>query len=456
MMTDPEKKKPEPTPEAGDVPASPAPPTAVPASPWTSPDAADAPEIDVDDILAQKSKRVRKLGEGGHSEVWLVEHLGQLEAHKYLTHDVRAHEAVFREALHTRQVGHPNIVQIFGVEEVDGAAVLRMEYIAGDDLAGLVDKEGILPVERLLPLAIQVADALRATHERGIVHHDLKPSNLLLRDDGKTVIVTDFGVSAALREGPGRGRGTPHFVAPELNTPDGRASAASDVWSFAITLHYLLTLGYPFPFREMEPAEAVKQEPRDPCATHLYVTPELGALLMRMLAADPADRVADMAQVKQELEQLLTRVACPACGRFFDLQGDAERCPHPNCESERFGPFKRGWLERRAAETALAMCQFDEAGKRFKSAGKAFDEAGADDFREDAARRGGAIKDLREELDRLVAAARSEMDQERLIEATRRLQRARSRFSRAAAVRELRGDLREVLTQAHGDVVPRV
>jgi hypothetical protein len=408
------------------------------------------------DIVSQHSKQIRKLGGSDHSEVWLVQHIGQLEAHKVLASEIRFPEAVFREALRMRQVQHPNVVQVFGVEDIADAPVLRMEYVEGRDLGHVVDEDGILPAEQLLPLAIQIASALVAAHERGIFHRDLKPCNLILREDGKSVLVTDFGVSSAMLEDLGRAGLTLPHEAPELATADGRPSAASDVWSFALTLHYLLTLEYPFPFRDMDTAEAIQQPPRDLRITHSYVPRELAALLLRMLEADPAARIADMEDVKRELEQIVSRMACPACGQMFDRDTKSETCPHPECASPRFAPYRLGCQERTAAETALAMCEFKDARAHFHAAKDAFAEAEAPEFATDAGERGSAITEQQEDLDRLIAAARSEMDQSRHIEATRRLQQARSHFSRSSAVRDLRADLRTTLTEAYMEVKPRV
>lgn len=408
------------------------------------------------DIVSQHSKQVRKLGGSDHSEVWLVQHIGQLEAHKVLASEIRFPEAVFREALRMRQVQHQNVVQVFGVEDIADAPVLRMEYVEGRDLGHVVEDDGAFPAAQLLPLAIQIVDALAAAHERGIFHRDLKASNLILREDGKSVLITDFGVSSAMREDLGRSGLTLPREAPEMATEDGRPSVGSDIWSLGVTLHYLLTLEYPFPFRDMETAEAVQQPPRDLRKTHPSVPAELAALLLRMLAADPAERIADIEELKRELEQMLSRVACPACGQLFDRDTKVESCPHPECASSRFAPFLRGQLELTAAQTALAMCEFKDARSHFHAAKEAFSEAEVPEFAEVAGAGGGAITDQQEELDRLISAARSEMDQGRLVEATRRLQQARTHFSRSSAVRDLRADLRAMLTEAYMEVKPRV
>ena len=127
----------------------------------------------------------------------------------------------------------------------------------GKDLQHIVEEDGIFPVEHVLPLAIQIANALQATHERGIVHLDLKPSNLLLRRDGKNVVVSDFGISAALRwkdgELVGGGGGTPYFMAPELHKKGGSGSHGADIWSLGVSLYFLVSGTYPFSFDQKSP-----------------------------------------------------------------------------------------------------------------------------------------------------------------------------------------------------------
>ncbi|MHC4959421.1 MAG: serine/threonine-protein kinase [Planctomycetota bacterium] len=450
-MTGPETPlPPDATPPPTDVPPSPRPPSDVPASPWTTtPDKDDRPEVDVGDILQQKSRRVRKIAEGGHSEVWLVEHLGQVEAHKFLKHEI-GEQAAFREALHTRSVKHPNIIEVYGTEQVDGVPVLRMEYVEGQDLASLVEDRGALTVEELVPIAIQVADALQASHARGIVHQDLKPSNLLMRSDNKTVVVTDFGVSAALRSSK-PSVGTPRFMAPELSVEGGPGTPASDVWALGVTLYYLLALSYPFPEMD-ESTESVQSEPRDITRSHLGVPAEFHAILHRMLEVDPEKRIDSMERVKEELERYEGSLACPRCGQFFRLEAISDRCPNPDCQTNGIVPYKRGWGVRREAETAVANCEFEAARKKFGYALESFEEAAADADIEDTQRRLSGLDEQEKKLAELLESARADLERGRLIDANLALGKARSRFSRAPAVKDLRVKVREALAKTYREV----
>ncbi|MCB9897639.1 MAG: protein kinase [Planctomycetes bacterium] len=425
------------------------------AKPWSSQASTgsntggDVEAGDLAGMMSVTTVPVRKLGSGGQADVLLVEHLGQLEAHKVLRVGRGREKEVFREALHTRRVVHPNIVKVFGIEKVGDVPVLRMEYVEGRDLGRVVDDEGALPVERLVPIAVQVADALAATHEREIVHHDLKPGNLILRKDGRSVVVTDFGVSAALRTGDdgskkaGRG-GTPYFMAPELHSPDGRGTPESDIWSLGVTLYFLASGIYPFPFGDTSPAEAVKKPPRDLTRTHRNVSPEFWAILRRMLRDDPSGvRYTTMRQVRDDLDACGRSVTCPDCGAAFRLESVAGMCPEPSCHGTRIAAAVEVLALRRTAETALAECSFDDAKRGFTSAAAVAKASGDEEGAPRLAKLAEAVDGLRAEHDALLAEVRDLFAKERDIDCVRRIHAARVRFSRSPALRQVRVEVRE-------------
>jgi eukaryotic-like serine/threonine-protein kinase len=165
-----------------------------------------------------------------------------------------------REAQLLASLNHPNIGAIYGLEESDGAQALVLELVEGPTLADRI-AEGPLPLDEALPVARQIADALEAAHEQGIVHRDLTPANIKLRHDG-TVKVLDFGLakltdpatgpssaqvtqsptitSPALMTGAGMILGTAAYMSPEQ--AKGRpADKRSDVWSFGCVLFEMLT-----------------------------------------------------------------------------------------------------------------------------------------------------------------------------------------------------------------------
>src|SRR6059036_1116533 len=118
-----------------------------------------------------------------------------------------------REAQVLASLNHPNIAQIYGLEESDNARCIVMELVEGETLQERL-KRGAIPIDEALPIAKQIAEALEAAHERGIVHRDLKPANIKVRPDG-TVKVLDFGLAKAMD--PAAGSSSNMSVSPTLS-----------------------------------------------------------------------------------------------------------------------------------------------------------------------------------------------------------------------------------------------
>jgi streptogramin lyase/predicted Ser/Thr protein kinase len=184
---------------------------------------------------------------------------------------------------------HPNVVPIYDAGEVDGHLYLVMRYVEGRDLKTLLREQGSLEAARALAICIQLADALDAAHERGLVHRDVKPSNVLL-DERERAYLTDFGLSRRLADqAPGlpatQSLGTPAYVAPEQIRGD-QADGRADEYSLACVLYEALS-GEPLFRRESELGVLwahVEEEPP--------TLPELEEVLAKGLAKDPENRFA--------------------------------------------------------------------------------------------------------------------------------------------------------------------
>jgi len=148
-----------------------------------------------------------------------------------------------REARLAAQLNHPHVVAVFDLVAEGDQQWLVMEYVEGTNLSELVAANGALKPDQIAPLVAQAADALAAAHGAGIVHRDVKPSNMLVTPDGR-VLLTDFGIArtqadAALTQ-TGLVTGSPAYLAPEVASGQ-LATAASDVWSLGATVYHALT-----------------------------------------------------------------------------------------------------------------------------------------------------------------------------------------------------------------------
>src|SRR5207249_1633732 len=197
-------------------------------------------------------------GSGGMSLVYRARdrRLGRRVAVKILhdryTDDPEYIERFRREARAVARLSHPNIVTVIDRGESDGLQYIVFEHVDGRDLKEVVERSGPLPVQRALNLAVEVAGALAFAHQHGVVHRDVKPQNVLVRDGGAKV--TDFGIARA--EDPehrddemtttGTVLGTGDYISPEQAQGE-RATERSDIYSLGAVLYELLTGSVPFP-----------------------------------------------------------------------------------------------------------------------------------------------------------------------------------------------------------------
>jgi serine/threonine-protein kinase len=230
-----------------------------------------------------------------------------------LLEDVRFRERFVRESELAASIDHPNVIPIYEAREVDGRLYIAMRYVAGTDLKALLRREGALEPARAVAIVAQVAAALDAAHEHGLVHRDVKPGNVLITDqDGREhVYLSDFGVakSASLASGlttAGQLFGTIDYVAPEQirgEAVDGRA----DQYSLGCLLFECLTGGVPFR-RETEAAVIfahLRDRPPEVSGRLRGVPGGLDAVLARALAKKPRDRYGTCRELAAAAEATL-------------------------------------------------------------------------------------------------------------------------------------------------------
>jgi eukaryotic-like serine/threonine-protein kinase len=283
----------------------------------------------MDGDRASRYRVLRLLGSGGMSEVYLAEDRDlhrrvALKVLKELAGGDAARLRLLREARLASQLSHPAIGVIYEVSEMekDGARrnFIAMEYVEGETLKAYVERNAC-PLPRILELVRQVAEALAAAHERGVVHRDVKPSNVMVSEAGH-VKVLDFGVAAYVPPAgssddtwsvfasgagapPGSLLGTIAYMSPEQalgRDVDGR----SDVFSLGVVLYELLTGQVPFRgANALEVIDAIRHaEPATLTPGRGSVPAPVDGLVRRMLAKEPSDRPASMREVARELEAL--------------------------------------------------------------------------------------------------------------------------------------------------------
>lgn len=285
------------------------------------------------ETLAQGRYRVeRTLGHGGMAIVYLAhdEELARPVAVKVLAQNVSGDQSVrkrfLREARLAGRLSHPNVVQVYDAGEADGRPYIVMEYVPGKTLAEC----GKLPAEEALPLALQACAGLQHAHDAGLVHRDVKPGNLLLRDDG-VLKVADFGIARAAEATRltqlGTVLGTAAYLAPEQAAGE-EVTAAADIYSLGAVLYELLTGRPPHQFESL-PELALKQTEGiiTPVRDLEPTVPEpVEAAVMRCLARDPRFRPVSAAELGHEVAaatevpteaQLATAITEPLRSRTY-------------------------------------------------------------------------------------------------------------------------------------------
>jgi serine/threonine protein kinase len=205
-------------------------------------------------VLADRYLLEDVIASGGMGQVWRAtdQTLGRRVAVKVVRPEVAADSGFlerFRaEARNSAALQHPNIVTVHDFGEGKETAYLVMELIEGKALSAVIRDRGPLPSTEVTEILVQLADALQAAHDAGVVHRDVKPANIVIDDDGYARLA-DFGISRAMGEAPltqtGEVLGTAHYLSPE-QVQGQPASPASDIYSLAVVAYEMLTGSRPF------------------------------------------------------------------------------------------------------------------------------------------------------------------------------------------------------------------
>ncbi|MCX7562189.1 protein kinase [Xanthomonadaceae bacterium XH05] len=245
-----------------------------------------------------------ELGRGGMGVVYrafepaLNRHVAIKELSPSLAHDPQLVERFLREARSMAALSDPHIIQIYyiGTDEATSQPFFAMEYVEGESLSTILKRDGALSVENTLKILHQTAQGLATAHDRGVIHRDIKPGNLMLSDRGQ-VKIADFGIALATQDiskkltSTGEFVGTPGYLSPEvcLGKP---IDQRSDIFSLGIVMFEMLTGRTPFsdesPLGLM--LEVVKAEIPDVQQLNGEVDAQTAAILSRMVAKEPEQR----------------------------------------------------------------------------------------------------------------------------------------------------------------------
>lgn len=257
----------------------------------TRPPVDSAEEPDFKPFVVGEYTVVSKIGAGGMGEVFRALHrrMDRYVALKLLPPNLH------QEVRSAAKLTHPNIVTAFDAGEHEGRPYLVMELIDGCDLQRYVKEKGPLPVEQAVDFILQAARGLGYAHDKGIVHRDVKPANLILSKDG-TVKVLDLGLALSGNEPIGTA-GTVDYLAPEQTEEPSRAEHRADVYSLGCTLHFLLTGKIIHEGRtSLEKILAHREKPAP------FVPSPVDAVFQKMVAKRPEDRFQSMGEVIDALQ----------------------------------------------------------------------------------------------------------------------------------------------------------
>ncbi|MDO8550718.1 MAG: protein kinase [Ignavibacteria bacterium] len=277
------------------------------------------------DKVISHYKILEKLGEGGMGVVYKAEDikLKREVAIKFLPDYISSNQEERKrfeiEAQAAASLNHPNICTIYSIEEADDQTFIVMEYIEGKELKDIVEtnRDMSLPINDVLKYAVQIAEGLEAAHKKGIVHRDIKSSNIMISEDGKVKIM-DFGLAKLFNSQVTKSNqtlGTLSYISPE-QLQGLKVDFRADFWSFGVVLYEMLTGTLPFQGDyEATVIYAILNE--DPKAIQNYrsdVPENIISLVSSMLQKDPDKRISSMNELMEKLKTKISTQEIKANG----------------------------------------------------------------------------------------------------------------------------------------------
>lgn len=270
----------------------------------------------IGNIIADRYKIINKIGSGGTADVYLAwdGKLNRYVAIKILS-KTYASEKNFvarfkKEAQILARLNDPNIVAIYDWGQFDNSYFICMEYVEGQSLEEIIDKQGIISPEVTARYAIQICSALEVAHKNNLIHRDIKPQNIIVTPDG-TVKITDFGIAKSLIEDNTKTiniLGTAYYISPEQ--AQGKIlSYSTDIYSLGVVLYEMLTAD--LPFRGENSIEIslkhINEKPIRPSALVSNIPPEIEKILMHCIEKNPQKRYENVSVLKADLQNFLNK-----------------------------------------------------------------------------------------------------------------------------------------------------
>lgn len=250
-----------------------------------------------------KYQILQNLGAGGFGTVFLAKDtwIDKKVAIKVPHRQSGKEEEMLQEPRLLAALSHPNIVSILTAERVEGVFFIVMEYVKGESLEGLLDREKSLEPLRAVQAVIQILKGVEHAHRAQIIHRDLRPANVLVSEDG-TLKVADFGTSRIIdRTHAHTVIGSPPYMAPEQF--QGKAQLPSDIYSVGVILYQLLT--GTLPYFSPNPAEIERLVAQGRCTAprvrNSRIPKELSDITMKAMASDLTERYLSAAELMDDL-----------------------------------------------------------------------------------------------------------------------------------------------------------
>lgn len=255
------------------------------------------------------------IGEGGMANVYLASDtiLDRKVAVKVLRGDLAGDEKFVRrfqrEALAASSLSHPNIVEIYDVGEDDGNFYIVMEYIEGKTLKQLIKKRGVLSIPETIDIMLQLLDALQVAHDSYIIHRDIKPQNIMIKESG-LVKITDFGIAVALNSveltQTNSVMGSVHYLPPEQASGKG-STIRSDIYSLGILMFEMLT--GKMPYKGDSAVEIALKHMKEPMPSARELNPvipqSIENIILKAAAKNPKNRYKNVSEMAEDIKTCL-------------------------------------------------------------------------------------------------------------------------------------------------------